>query len=50
MTRNDRRNRGKKSALLLCIVLVLSLLALVFGIFPGFIERGIMAVVTEIGL
>ena len=27
MTRNDGRNRGKKSALLLCIVLVLSLLA-----------------------
>ncbi|MBQ3912304.1 MAG: proton-conducting membrane transporter [Lachnospiraceae bacterium] len=31
-------------------ILVLSLLALVFGIFPGFIERGIMAVVAEIGL
>ena len=31
-------------------IIILSVLALVFGMFPGFIENGIMNVISEIGL
>ena len=36
--------------IMLVPILILSVLALVFGIFPGFIENGIMTVISEIGL
>ncbi|MBR5732574.1 MAG: proton-conducting membrane transporter, partial [Lachnospiraceae bacterium] len=36
--------------IMLVPIIILSLLALVFGMFPGFIENGIMNIISEIGL